>query len=114
MHAGAGDQTAVYYKADLAATVSAIKAGLGYVFGFSIYNPNTSAIYVQVFDALSADVTLGTTAAKCVIGIPASSGVSMSLTKPLEMAKGISAAATTTPGGATGPTSGVVVNVFYR
>lgn len=74
------------------------------VTSYSIYNPNTGAAYVQLFDTLIAP-TVGTTVAKWSIGVPA--GATVPLTDAdAYFRDGLWAAATT--GTSTGATASAV------
>lgn len=45
-------------------------AGL-YIRGFNIINPNSTDVYVKFYDALAADVTVGTTTPALTLFVPA-------------------------------------------
>lgn len=97
----------------IGATKTQLKGSAGQVFGWYIYNPNASVVYVQVFDVLSASVTLGTTAPTYSIGIPPSSGANVFSDIGILHAAAITIAITTTRAGLTAPGATVDYNVFY-
>lgn len=78
-------------------------------------NPNTSAVYVQVFDAATAGaVTLGTTAPTFWYAIPAGGVLDKDPVAPYVFASGIVVAVTTTPTGNTAPSSAVPISLLYQ
>lgn len=95
-------------------TKTQIKGAAGTLGGYVINNPNGSTIYVQVFDALSANVTVGTTTPTYVLAIPASGTVTLELTCGVNHATGITVAATTTATGGTAPSTALVAAFFYK
>jgi len=65
-------------------------------------NTTAAVAYLQLFDADSADVTVGTTTPTYAFLIPASATVIINLSKPLHLATGFTIACTTTRTGSTG------------
>lgn len=100
----------------LGSTVVAVKSSAaGELGGYIIYNPNSSAAYVQVFDVATAGgVTLGTTRPDMVIPIPATSGANLEFANGVSFANGIQIAAATTDSGSTGPSTGLTVTILYK
>jgi len=69
----------------ISATPGATRLG-----GYYIDNPNSSSVYLQIFDAKSAgDVTLGTTAPKLSLSIPASGAANLSIGNGIRFFYGI-------------------------
>jgi hypothetical protein len=99
------------HSASIGALATAIKASPGQLYGCVIGNSNTTAVYVQLFDATS--VTLGTTAPKLSFFIPAGGGLTRDFANGVQFATGIMYACTTTRTGATSPTNTVDVNFDY-
>lgn len=99
----------------LAATVTQVKGAAGLLGSIYCYNPNATVGYVQIFDAASTGaVTLGTTAPKLSIGIPATSGNGIPLSAiGITFLTGIQVAATTTATGSTGVSTGLECNAMY-
>jgi hypothetical protein len=95
------------------ATATSIKTSAGQLFGWYIGNSNTSAVYVQLFDALTGSVTLGTTSPKLSLMIPAGGAANVFSDTGIAFATGISFACTTTRSGSTGPTSTIDVNFMF-
>lgn len=81
----------------------------------TIYNPNATVSYIQVFDAAAtASVTVGTTVAVALIIIPATSAANVEVTNGVHMASGIVIAATTTATGSTGVTTALDGTLLYK
>ena len=96
------------------ATATSVKASAGQVYGWFIYNSNSSVAYVQFFDVASGSVTLGTTTPNYSIGIPATSAANVFVPTGIAHGTAITIAATTTVNGSTAPTNNVDINVFYK
>lgn len=103
------------FTASLSTTVTQIKASAGAIYMLRCYNPNASAVFIQVFNLPSASVTLGTTTPTQSYGIAASVPGGFASAMPLALGgSGISYAATTTNTGSTAPGSAVSCNVGYQ
>ena len=108
------------FNSALTATVINVKLSGGRLYGIEVQNANTVNEFIQVFDAVAANVTLGTTTPKLSLALP--KGVSASdvgiMDKwwdlGIDFRTGISLAATTTPTGLTAPTTALVINVLYK
>lgn len=96
------------------ATKTQVKGSAGQLYGWYIYNPNASAVYVQIYNLASASVTVGTTVADLALGIPATSAANVFSDIGLAMGTGITFAITTTRGGSTSPASTVDYNFWYK
>ena len=96
-------------------TVVAVKAGAGNLAGLQIINTQaTLAAYVQVFDAATGSVVLGTTVPVLEILVPAASSVSATLPpEGVNFATAISIASTTAEFGNTASAAGVCANAQY-
>ena len=112
--AGGGLGLSFYSNTALAGTKAVVKASAATLSGLSIGNPNGSIGYVQVFNKLTAGVTVGTTAPDLVFTLPASGTLNLSFPTGIEFDTGIVVAATTTVSGATGVSTGLVVALFYK
>lgn len=99
----------------LSTTVVAVDASAGQLYELYCYNPNGVVGFVQLFDAATGSVTLGTTTPKLSYGIPATnaSGFTLSLVG-VQFSTAISAAATTTATGNTALGTGLVCNFKYK
>lgn len=97
----------------LTATAQVIKASAGKFGGYYIYNPNAAATYVEIYNIAAASVTVGTSTAKLVFCIPASSGANLEILAGIPFDTAMSIAATTTGGGNTAPTTALEAMVFY-
>ena len=103
-----------YRNAALKATKTTVKAAPGIVYGWKIQNLDGADAYLQLYDALAANVTVGTTTPTFSIWLPASGGDDLILPVPIRFTVGIVVAATTTIGGAVAPTNGELVNLFFH
>jgi hypothetical protein len=102
--------------AALTNTKTLIKASAGTFGGYyTIYNPNSSVAYVQIFDvAATASVTLGTTVRDGLITIPATSAANLEMTNGVHMTNGIVIACTTTATGSTAPGTGLDGTLLFK
>lgn len=105
---------AVYYNGALNATKAVVKAGAGAISSIHIHNPSNAAAYLQVFDALTADVTVGTTVPTFTIGTATLVHNNFTLSAPLEFTIGCVVASCTTVTGNTNPSTANVVTIGYR
>jgi hypothetical protein len=105
--------TTSYLATAQLATVTAMKASAGKLYALNIYNPNTSIVYLQMWDLATASVTLGTTTPKKTFAIPAGGWLDTQWVIPIGFATAISHAATTTATGLTAPTTGLLINAEY-
>lgn len=100
------------YSATNDGTKAQIGSGPVDVFQFFCLNNDSSARYVQFFNAAPATVTVGTTTPTFVLPVPASGGVSTDV--PMKFfSTACTYAVTTTRTGATGPTAAADVAALY-
>lgn len=98
----------------LTATAQVVKASAGKFGGYYIYNPNTAATYVHLYNVAAASVTVGTTAPMMTFCIPASAGANLELVMGVPFSNaGWSIAATTTGGGNSAPSTALEAMIFY-
>lgn len=96
-------------------TAVAIKTSGGHVRGWYLDNTTNSGAttYFQFYDATTANVTVGTTAAKMALAVPGGGCANITPSDVgIEFTTAITIAATTTYGGSTSPTA-VTYNIFY-
>jgi hypothetical protein len=109
-----------YFTNTVGATATAIKGSAGNLYTIEASNPNTSDAFLQLFDLAPGSVTLGVTAPKQSLLIPAGAGASNRgaadkvLTVPMEFDTQIVFAITTTPTGSTSPGTVCTLNVGYK
>jgi hypothetical protein len=98
---------------DLAATKPQVWTGEGTLMGIQVCNNQAAAVFIQLFDALAANVTLATTNPSWEFSVPASTSTTTVALPPcgLKLRIGLVAASTTTEKGLTGSAAGV--QVFY-
>lgn len=115
MQTGIGAQTHSNITAD--ETVEQAVAGSGknfLAFNFTCFNPDAAAVaYVQFFDALAANVTLGTTVPKFVLPLPAGGGIDGANYVPKKFSYAITYAVTAGPGNNVAPASDCIVQFDY-
>jgi len=91
----------------LSNTKTAVKAGVGTMGGYMFYNPNSSVVYLQVWNVAIGSVTVGTTTPTYVIPIPATAGANVEFTNGINHSTEINIAVTTTATGSTAPSTAV-------
>lgn len=103
-----------YRNTALSNSDQAVKASAGRLYTYHIQNPNfDSDVFVHLYDASTASVTVGTTTPTWTWWIPAGGAVDGVWPVPLIFATAITVAAVTTLTGSVAPTSGVLVNLGY-
>lgn len=102
-----------FFAATQSNTVTQVKGSSGRIHKLVIYNPNTSIVWLQIFNAVPANVTLGTTTPLQSYPILASGVFEDFFEFGDAHNTAISIAVTTTVTGATAPTNGIVVNLGY-
>lgn len=102
------------YSGSIGATKTSVKASAGQLYGWYVGNPNTSAVYVQIFDTALASITVGSTTPKLSLMIPAGGAANVLHDVGIEFSTAIAFACTTTRSGSTGPAATVDVNFFYE
>jgi len=95
-------------------SAQSVKGSAGKLGGWYIYNPNSSATYVIIYNTASGSVTVGTTNPKMVLCIPATSAANLNMEAGITFDTAISVAATTTGGGSTAPASALEANFWYK
>jgi hypothetical protein len=104
----------VYRVTAQKATKAVPSATKARVYGLHVYNQDSTDTYLQLYDALTADVTVGTATPTVTLWIPALSGIDNVYPLPVEFNTGLVIAATTTVGGSTNPTNGLLLNLLYQ
>lgn len=107
---------AMYHNATLSSTKDTVATGTRKVFGCYVENLNNVPVYLHVYDAAAADVTVGTTTPTFSIPIPANGYVDRLLSVPWkELGTGFVVAITTSSSGGTGtPGSSCLTNISYK
>ena len=108
-----------FFDASADATVANLKTTSGLVFFIELSNIDNADYFLQLFDALAADVTLGTTTPNLSLLIPAGDStfrgaMDKVFSPPLKFETAISYGVTTTATGSTGPTTALAMNAVYR
>jgi hypothetical protein len=92
-------------------TVTSIKKSPGQLANVLCYNPNVAVTYVVFFNALVANVTLGTTLPWYIVPIPPSLNGGYAQSTGLAFAPGLSYAAVTTPTGGAAPVTAITCSI---
>lgn len=98
----------------LTSTAQAIKASAGTLKGYYIYNPNSSAQFVQFYNTAQGSVTVGTTSPLFMLTIPATSGANLWMPDGIQFSTAMSWAATSTAGGNGAPTTALDAVAWYK
>lgn len=104
------------FDSSVTATAEAGPTSGCYLDFFEVQNPNTSQVFLQLFDAALASVTLGTTAPTLSLLIPAGNAGeygarSEVMYRPPNFRTALTYAITTTATGSTAPTSACQLNL---
>lgn len=81
---------------------------------YNVYNPNNSIIYIQAFNKLAANITLGTTVPDLIFPIPANGYWDGYWNVSHDWSTGLVLAATTTPTGSIAPSSTLLTNLGVK
>ena len=96
-------------------SAQAIKASAGQVYGYYIYNPNSSAQFVHFYNTAAASVTVGTTNPLFTLTIPATAAANLMGASGIEFTNaGFSISATATAGGNGAPSTALDAVVWYK
>jgi hypothetical protein len=109
MNATSGDGSTA-----LTSTAQAIKASAGLLTGYYVANPNTSDVFIIVYNIASGSVTVGTSTPAMVFRVPAGTAANVGFTFPITFATAMSWAATSTAGGNGAPTTALDAMAFYQ
>lgn len=103
-----------YRKQNLSTTLQVAKSERSQLHGWTVHNPNAAEVWIQLFDRIPSDITLGTTAADYTIKIPELGSVHFTDETPLKRFNTQCViAATTTETGSTAPTTAVSTTLFF-
>jgi hypothetical protein len=98
----------------LTSTAQAIKGTAGVLYGYFIYNPNTSAVYVQFYNTASGSVTVGTTNPLFMLTIPPTAAANLWMQPGgITFGTAMSWAATSTAGGNGAPSTALDAVAWY-
>lgn len=64
-------KTKFYRNTALSNTAQQVKTSGGDIYGWNLVNPNATDVYVKLYDGLLSNVSVGTTAPKTIILVPA-------------------------------------------
>jgi hypothetical protein len=95
-------------------TAQALTVNGSNLYHVHVYNPNAAVAFVQLFDLATASVTVGTTAPKYVIFVPATGNTVEDFDVPMSFTTAATYACTTTATGNGDPTVGLTVSFGYK
>lgn len=90
------------------------------LFYIHVINPNTTDVFIQIFDSQVGDVTVGTTTPKQSWLIPGGTGASnrgafeSEFSWPLQLLTALTIAVTTGPTNSTAPGTAIIVNMGHK
>ena len=91
-----------FFNDAVAGTKVAAKAAPGFLYTLKLVNTTAAVAYLQVFDKLAADVTVGTTTPDFCFRLAANESVTIPLELAIQFFNGITFAGCTTATGSTG------------
>lgn len=106
--------TSPYRNNALSATKVAAVTIPARIFYVHFYNPNSSGVFLQLFDLASGSVTVGTTTPTRELFLPATGGIDGPLPMPWGFDTAVTIAATTLSGGSVAPSSAIHVQFEYK
>lgn len=112
-----GSGMTIFRSIDLDESEEEVKATAGTVYGWYLYNNNAATLYMKLYNATIANVTVGTTTPVMTIPVPSGSAANVEFTNGIAFATAISAAVTT---GVADNNTGApaandfVANIFYK
>lgn len=109
--ATAGDNTNVQQALTTSAQVKTVAGGL---FGYAVYNPNASAVWVEWYDTKTAPTLGSTTNLIFQVAVPAGATLNVEFANGINFNAGIYVGVATTATGATAPATGLTVTTVYR
>lgn len=98
----------------LTSTAQAIKGTPGTLKGYYIYNPNTSAQFVQFYNTAQGSVTVGTTNPLFMLTVPAQAAANLWMADGIAFATALSWSATSTAGGNGAPSTALDAVAWYK
>lgn len=102
----------VYLLEALTSTAVGLSTKPVIIGGYQLYNPNSIAVYVQLFDTNTP--TVGTTRPLLSFGFPPQVAANFESNYGLVFRTGLAIAVTTTALGSTNPTTPITMNLFYK
>lgn len=107
----------IFRSIDLDESEEAVKATAGTLYGWYLYNNSSATLYMKLYNATVANVTVGTTTPVMTIPVPAGSAANVSFNGGITFGTAISAAVTT---GVADNNTGApaandfIANIFYK
>ena len=107
------------FQSALSTTAVAVKTTGGHLYGIEVSNPNVVSEWIQIFDALTANITLGTTTPKLSLAVPkGASATDVGIMDKLwedgiDFSIGITVYATSAPTTNGAPSTGLTANILF-
>jgi hypothetical protein len=105
---------ACHRSADIDETEEEVKASAGKVYGWAVYNDNSTEIFLQFWNATAANVTPGTTTPLVTFPLPAGGAANVEFANGITFDTAICVGATTGFSDAVAPATLVSGTVFYK
>lgn len=106
-----GDWTNVQQALTGSAVVKTIPGGL---FGYAVYNPNASAVWVEWYNTKTAPALGSATNLLFQTAVPAGATVQVQFSNGIDFSTGLYVGVATTATGSTAPATGVTITTVYR
>jgi len=107
-------KSAPFFDDDGDNTAQALSTSAADLYCFHVYNTNAADAFVQIYDAKTTSITVGTSPPVFVMYVSAGGGVIQDFTIPLHFDTALSYACTTTATGNGDPTTGLTLSAAYR
>ncbi len=104
--------TKMHFDADVDNSDQTVSDTKTWLHGFHVYNNNSSASYLQLFD--NTGPTVGTTTPNMSFGVAANSSITVDFAESQEFNNGLHYAGTTAAASAGDPTNGLSLSLRYR
>lgn len=94
-------------------TSAQVKTVPGQFYGYAIYNPNASAVYVSFYNSVAAPTIGSATNLLFQFAVPPTNQVSIEFADGIDFNAGLWVAVATTATGSTAPASGLTITTVY-
>lgn len=110
-YATTGESTNVQQALTTSALVKSIN---GEFFGYAVYNPNASAVWVDWYNTKTAPTLGSTTNLLFQVAVPAGATVNVEFSNGIDFNTGIYVGVATTATGSTAPATGLTITTVYK
>lgn len=96
-------------------TTTNVKASAGQLYGYMIYNPNASAVFVEYYNTATTPGTIGATTNLILeFAVPGTGAANVNFTNGVAFSSGIAVAVATTATGAVAPGTGLTITTLFK